>query len=319
MAKKVVVTRQIKDEHLNQLKEKYEVFMWDSAGDPMPKERFLEEMKDADAALTMLSEKVDAEMFGTAKNLKVVSNLAVGFDNIDLEAAAENDVIITNTPDVLTETTAELAFTLMLTSARRIIEANRELESGDWTGWSPYHMAGTDVYGKTVGIFGMGSIGAAFARRLKGFDCRVIYHNRSESKYAADLDAKLVSFDELLKQSDFVLCAAPLTEETKYKFDKDAFDKMQDHAHFINIGRGAHVVEADLKDAVETGVIAAAALDVYDGEPISKDHPFIGMDNMTLLPHIGSASVATRDDMVQLCVDNITHVLEGRSPLTQVK
>lgn len=319
MTQKVVVTRQIKEEHLKQLKEKFEVFMWDSAGDPMPREKFLEEMEDADAALTMLSEKVDAEMFNTAKDLKVVSNLAVGFDNIDLDAAAENGVTITNTPEVLTETTAELAFTLMLTSARRIIEANRELERGDWTGWSPYHMAGTDVYGKTVGIFGMGAIGAAFARRLKGFDCRVIYHNRSESKYAADLDAELVPFDELLEQSDFVLCAAPLTDETKYKFDKEAFGKMQEHAHFINIGRGAHVVEADLKEAVESGAIAAAALDVFDGEPISKDHPFIGMKNMTLLPHIGSASVATRDNMVQLCVDNITRVLEGEQPLTEVK
>src|SRR5690625_4929432 len=186
MTQKVVVTRQIKEEHLKQLEEKFEVFMWDSAGDPMPREKFLEEMEDADAALTMLSEKVDAEMFNTAKDLKVVSNLAVGFDNIDLDAAAENGVTITNTPEVLTETTAELAFTLMLTSARRIIEANRELERGDWTGWSPYHMAGTDVYGKTVGIFGMGAIGASFARRLKGFACRVSYHNRSGSRYAAD-------------------------------------------------------------------------------------------------------------------------------------
>lgn len=319
MTKKVVVTRQIKEEHLKQLKEKFEVFMWDSANDPLPREKFLEEIKDADAALTMLSEKVDKEMFETAQNLKVISNLAVGYDNIDLETAEKNDVTITNTPEVLTETTAELAFTLMLTSARRVIEANRELEAGDWTGWSPYHMAGTDVFGKTIGVFGMGSIGAAFARRLKGFDCKIIYHNRSESKYAADLNAELVSFDELLEQSDFVLCAAPLTDETKYKFDKSAFAKMKSEAHFINIGRGGHVVEADLKEAVETGEIAAAALDVFDGEPISKDHPFIGMDNMTLLPHIGSASVATRDNMVQLCVDNITNVLEGGSPLTQVK
>src|SRR5699024_2293959 len=155
----------LKDEHLNQLKEKFEVFMWDSADNPLPREQFLEEIKDADAALTMLSEKVDAEMFETAKNLKVVSNLAVGYDNIDLEKAEENDVTITDTPDVVIETAAELAFTLMLTSERRVIEANRELEAGAWTVWSLYHMAGTDVFGKSMGIFGMGSIGPAFARR----------------------------------------------------------------------------------------------------------------------------------------------------------
>src|SRR5699024_4496076 len=182
--------------------------------------QFLEEIKDAEAALTMLSEKVDAEMFETAKNLKVVSNLAVGYDNIDLEKAEENEVVITNTPDVLTETTAELAFTLMLTSARRVLEANQELMDNGWSGWSPYHMAGTDVFGKTIGIFGMGSIGASLARRLQGFNCNVLYHNRSESEEGKALGAKLTIFESMLERPDFVLCSAPLTNQTKHTFDK---------------------------------------------------------------------------------------------------
>lgn len=180
-------------------------------------------------------------------------------------------------------------------------------------------MAGTDVFGKTVGIFGMGSIGAAFARRLKGFDCDIIYHNRSESERAKEVGAEYVSFDALLAQSDFVLCAAPLTDQTKHTFDQTAFRKMKQNAHFINIGRGAHVVEDDLRIAIKEGHIAGAALDVFEHEPIGKDHPFVGLQNMTLLPHIGSASVDTREQMMDLCVNNIRQVLTGGKALTQVK
>lgn len=319
MTKKVVITRKINEDCITKLKKDFNVVVWPESEIPMPREKFLEETKDAHGVLTMLSEQVDEEMLAQAENLQVVANLAVGYDNIDLETAKNKNITVTNTPEVLTETTAELAFTMMLMSARRVIEANNELVSGNWTGWSPYHMAGTDVFGKTVGIFGMGAIGATFARRLKGFDCKVIYHNRSESRFAEAVDAEYVSFDELLNQSDFVLCAAPLTDETKHTFDKEAFQKMKHSAHFINIGRGGHVVEGDLKEAVETEEIAAAALDVFENEPIGKDHPFVGLKNMTLLPHIGSASVDTRDKMMELCMDNILQVLNGSQPFTPVQ
>ncbi|MFD2830156.1 2-hydroxyacid dehydrogenase [Corticicoccus populi] len=319
MTKKVLITRMINKECIAKLEKDFEVVVWPEYEIPMPREKFLEEVKDAHAVMTMLSEQVDEEVLSLAENLHVISNLAVGYDNIDLETAKRKNIVVTNTPEVLTETTAELAFTMMLMSARRVIEANKELTDGSWTGWSPYHMAGTDVYGKTVGIFGMGAIGAAFARRLNGFDCKVLYHNRSESDYAKNLNADLVSFDELLNQSDFVLCAAPLTSETKHTFDKTAFEKMKNTAHFINIGRGGHVVENDLKNAVETGEIAAAALDVFDKEPIGSDHPFVGLKNMTLLPHIGSASVDTRDKMMELCINNILQVLNGGKPFTPVE
>lgn len=317
--KKIVITRRINPAMVDKLKKDFEVVVWDEDDTPMPRQKFLEETKDAHGVMTMLSDKVDEEMLGGAQNLKVVANLAVGYDNIDLEAAKSHGVIITNTPDVLTETTAELAFTLMLTSARRVLEANRELMAGEWSGWSPYHMAGTDVFGKTVGIFGMGSIGAAFARRLSGFRTKIIYHNRSRSEAADELGAELVSFEELMAESDFILCAAPLTEETKHRFDKEAFDKMKRSAFFINIGRGAHVVEEDLAQAVRNGDIKGAALDVFENEPISDAHPFTDIPNMTLLPHIGSASVDTRNNMMNLCVNNIMEVLNGGKPITPVR
>ncbi|AKG73291.1 2-hydroxyacid dehydrogenase [Salinicoccus halodurans] len=317
--KKIVITRNINPDIIAKLRKDFEVAVWEEDQKPMPRGKFLEETKDAHAVLTMLSDKIDEEFLANAPDLKIVANLAVGFDNIDLEAAHRHEVVITNTPDVLTETTAELAFTMMLVSARKVLEANKELMAGEWSGWSPYHMAGTDVFGKTVGIFGMGSIGAAFARRLSGFKSNILYHNRSESEAANALGAKLVSFEELLRESDFVLCAAPLTEETKHKFDREAFEQMKESAHFINIGRGAHVVEDDLAEAIKSGKIAGAALDVFENEPIGADHPFIGLDNMTLLPHIGSASVATRNNMMNLCVNNIMEVLNGGTPITPVK
>ena len=317
--KKVVITRNINPDMLQKLRKDFEVIVWEADEQPMPREKFLAETQDAHAVLTMLSDKVDEEMLQNAPELKVVANLAVGFDNIDLAAAERHEVVIANTPDVLTETTAELAFTLMLTSARRVLEANQELMDGEWSGWSPYHMAGTDVFGKTIGIFGMGSIGASFARRLKGFNCNVLYHNRSESEEGRALGAKLTSFESMLERSDFVLCSAPLTNQTKHTFDKKAFSLMKNSAHFINIGRGAHVVEADLAEAVKSGEIGGAALDVYENEPIGADHPFVGLNNMTLLPHIGSASVATRNNMMNLCVNNIMEVLNGGQAITPVQ
>lgn len=317
--KKIVITRNINQDIIAKLRKDFEVSVWEEDEKPMPRAEFLEETKDAHAVLTMLSDKIDEEFLSNAPDLKVVANLAVGYDNIDLEAAEKHKVVITNTPDVLTETTAELAFTMMLVSARKVLPANKELMAGEWSGWSPYHMAGTDVFGKTVGIFGMGSIGAAFARRLSGFKSNILYHNRSESETANALGAKLVSFEELLRESDFVLCAAPLTEETKKKFDKEAFGQMKKSAHFINIGRGGHVEEDDLVEAIQSEEIAGAALDVFENEPIGADHPFVGLDNMTLLPHIGSASVATRNNMMNLCVNNIMEVLNGGTPITPVK
>lgn len=246
--------------------------------------------------------------------------MAVGYDNIDVELANQNQIIVTNTPEVLTETTAELGFTLMLTVARRIVESEKFVQEGQWKSWGPYLLSGKDVHGSTVGIFGMGSIGKAFARRLKGFNVNVLYHNRSRHEDAEQsYDATYVDFDDLLEQSDFIVCTAPLTPETENKFNEEAFNKMKKDAIFVNIGRGAIVDEEALVNAIERHQIAGCGLDVLREEPVNLKHPLLSMDNAVILPHIGSASVQTRDNMIQLCVDNIIAVLEDKSPKTPVK
>lgn len=315
---KIVISRKIPDQFVQQLEHHAEVMMHEDTLQPMPRERLLAESKDADIIISMMSDQINRELLDQCNHLKAVINLAVGFDNIDVAYAEEQHVIVCNTPDVLTETTAELAFTLMLVTARRIIEAAAVVNEGRWKGWEPYMMAGRDVYQKSVGIYGMGSIGTAFARRCKGFDMEILYHTRSRHEQAEqELGARYAAFEELL-QADYIVCTAPLTDETKDIFDQAAFSKMKSDAVFINIGRGGHVVEEDLLKAVQTGQIGAAGLDVVRNEPIAADHPFLSEERIVILPHIGSATVETRDAMIQLCVDNAVNVLKSTEPLTPV-
>ncbi|TDM12546.1 2-hydroxyacid dehydrogenase [Macrococcus lamae] len=317
---KILITRAVPERFLNDLQQMSEVTMYPEELKPMPREAFLEQSNDKTVVITMLSDKVDREYIDNCPELKAVINLAVGYDNIDLDYAAEKGIIVCNTPDVLTETTAELAFTLMLVTARRITEAAEMVQSGGWVGWSPYLMAGKDVYGKTVGIYGMGMIGQAFAQRCKGFGMKILYHNRSRHEEAEQgIGVSYAEFDELIKESDYVVCTAPLTDETKGKFNKEVFQQMKNDAIFINIGRGGHVIEEDLLQAVQNQDILAAGLDVLAVEPIKEDHPFLKEPNIVILPHIGSASVETRDAMIQLCVDNARHILNSEEPLTAVK
>ncbi|MCH4531780.1 D-glycerate dehydrogenase [Staphylococcus haemolyticus] len=316
---KILVTRQIPDRFVEQLKQFGDVKMWEEAFEPMPREQFLKELEDVDACFITLSEKIDATCLEHAKHVKVIANMAVGFDNIDVKLAQEKGIVVTNTPQVLTETTAELGFTLMLTVARRIVEAEKYVQDGEWKSWGPYLLSGKDVHGSTVGIYGMGDIGKSFARRLQGFNTTILYHNRSRHEDAeTELNASYVSFDTLLADSDFVVCTAPLTPETENKFNKDAFSKMKNDAIFINIGRGAIVDEDALIDALDNHEIGGCGLDVLREEPIKLDHPLLKMENAVILPHIGSASVATRDRMIQLCVDNIAAILKGAKPLTPI-
>ncbi|MCD8914300.1 D-glycerate dehydrogenase [Staphylococcus simulans] len=316
---KVLVTRKVPDKFVQQLKEFADVEMWNEEFVPMPRDKFLEEIKDAEAAFITLSEKIDEETLEAAPHLKIVANMAVGYDNINVALAAEKGVTVTNTPGVLTETTAELGFTLMLATARRIVEAEQYVKDGEWKSWGPYLLAGKDVHGSNIGIFGMGDIGKAFARRLKGFEANVMYHNRSRHRRAEkELGVLYVSFDELLENSDFVVCTAPLTPQTKEKFNAAAFKKMRNDAIFINIGRGATVVEEDLIQALEDGEIGGAGLDVFRDEPISADHPLLKFKNVIALPHIGSATVVTRDRMIQLSINNVKSVLQGQPAITPV-
>lgn len=317
---KILITCKIPQQFVNQLKQIGDVVMWDKELTPMPRQTFLNEVKEADACFITLSEKIDVELLKEAPHLKVIANMAVGFDNIDVKKANDIGITVTNTPDVLTETTAELGFTLMLTVARRIIEAERYVQEGQWESWGPYLLSGKDVHGSTIGIYGMGDIGKAFARRLKGFNTRILYHNRSRHKDAErDLNATYVSFEKLLMESDFVICTAPLTSETANRFNKNTFKVMKNDAIFINIGRGAVVDEDALIDAIQNKEILGCGLDVLRHEPIDANHPLLKFENVVIVPHIGSASRQTRDRMVQLCVDNIEAVLNHQSPITPVK
>ncbi|MCU5745936.1 D-glycerate dehydrogenase [Staphylococcus sp. SQ8-PEA] len=317
--KKIVVTRKIPAEFLDQLENLGEVEVWNSEYEPMPRERFLTEIKDATACLITLSERIDQEVFEAAPHLKVIANMAVGYDNIDLQLASRHDVIVTNTPSVLTEATAELGVTLTLSVARKVIEAQDYVKQGKWQSWGPYLFAGKDLHGATVGIFGMGDIGKAYARRLTGFNTTILYHNRSRHLQAEqELGARYVDFETLLKESDFVVCTAPLTSETENKFDRAAFNQMKNDAIFINIGRGPIVDEEALVEALKHNEIAACGLDVLREEPIRMDHPLLDMEQAVILPHIGSATKETRDNMIQLCVDNIEGVLQRGEAKTQV-
>ncbi|MCE5089250.1 2-hydroxyacid dehydrogenase [Staphylococcus devriesei] len=317
---KILVTRKIPDQFIEQLEQLGDVHMWDDEFEPMPRAQFLTELEDAEACFITLSEKIDKESIEHAKNVKIIANMAVGYDNIDVALANRNGIVITNTPNVLTETTAELGFTLMLTVARRIIEAQQYVQNGQWKSWGPYLLSGKDVHGSTLGIYGMGDIGRSFARRLQGFNTTILYHNRSRHEDAErQLNAQYVSFDELLERSDFVICTAPLTSETANKFDEKAFSKMKKDAIFINIGRGAIVDEEALVNALNNNEIGGCGLDVLREEPVRLDHPLLKMQNVVILPHIGSASVVTRDRMIQLCVDNIKAVLQGKAPETPVE
>lgn len=315
MRKRIYITRRLPEETVAPLREHYDVHMWEHEGQSVPRDVLLEEASSAHALWTMLSDTIDREVFERATNLEVVSNLAVGYNNIDLKAAKEKGVIVTNTPDVLTETTADLTFGLMMMTARRLGEAERDLRAGEWKSWLPMGYVGMDLYQAKLGIIGMGRIGEAVARRARGFDMDVLYHNRtrrheSESMYGftyADLD-------ELLTQSDFVVVLAPLTDETRGMLGAEEFAKMKETSIFINVARGEIIDEQALYEALKSKKIWGAGLDVFTKEPVNLDHPLLTLPNVTTLPHIGSASIRTRLAMMALNRDAIVNVLEGKEP-----
>lgn len=315
----VYITRKLPEETIAEITSHFDVKMWEHDDIPVPREVLLEEAKMASALITMLSDKVDAELLTAGNNLKMVANLAVGFDNIDLEAATKLGILVSNTPDVLTETTADLTFALLMATARRVVEAAEYVKAGKWEGWSPYLLAGHDIHSKTIGIVGMGKIGEAVARRAKGFGMEILYHNRSRKMDAEmEFGAQYSSFEELVSKSDYVVSLAPLTAETRNLFTAEVFAKMKKSAIFINVGRGPVVDEPALYQALVNGEIAAAGLDVFVKEPISADHQLLKLPNVIALPHIGSASTETRTAMIKLCCSNVNAVLSGANPKTIV-
>jgi len=315
----IYITRKMPEHILNQFQEDFHISMWEHSDQSVPRDVLLEEVKEADGLFCVLSDKIDQELFQKASNLKVVANLAVGFDNIDLQEAKRKQIVVTNTPDVLTETTADLGFALLMATARRIVEASDFIKKDQWNQWSPYLLAGTDIYQKTIGIVGMGRIGEAVARRAKGFGMNILYHNRSrQSETEKELGVTYADFDHLLAESDFIISVVPLTKETEKKFNRTAFKKMKDSAIFINISRGGVIDEEALVEALKTNEIQAAGLDVFEEEPIRSDHPLLKLDNVVCLPHIGSASTETRTKMIQLCLENMKGVFDGSGAKTPV-
>jgi len=316
MPEKVLVTREIPSAGLRPL-EGYDLTVLSEA--PPARDELLEAAHGASGVLSNVTEKIDAEFMDAAGDgLKVVANMAVGYDNIDVGAARERGIIVTNTPGVLDETTADTAFMLLLAAARRLGESERILRAGEWHWWGPKLFVGVDVWGKTLGVVGMGRIGQAVARRGKGFGMEILYHNRSRKEEAeGELGARYVDLDELLATADFVSVHTPLTDETRHLIGREELDKMKPTAVLVNTSRGPVVDEEALADALAEGRIFAAGLDVYEEEP--KVHPkLLERENAVLAPHIGSGSRETRDGMAVLAAENVVAVLSGEEPKTPV-
>lgn len=315
---RIVVTGRIPEAGLDLLREAGEVWAWDG-DDPIPTDVRDEQLATADAVVTLLTDRVDDAFLDAAPNVQVVANVAVGYNNIDVPACAARGVVVANTPDVLTDATADLAMALTLMVTRRLGEGERLIRSGDPWKWSMFMMLGSGLQGRRLGIIGMGAIGEAFARRAAAFGMSVVYHNRRAVDAATEsaLGAELVGLHELLETSDVVSLNCPYTEATHHLIDEAALDRMQASAYLINTARGPIVDEAALVDALSEGRIAGAGLDVFENEP--EVHPgLIELENAVLVPHLGSATVETRSAMAELAARNVVEVLAGRPPLTPV-
>jgi glyoxylate reductase len=294
------VTHRLPGGALDRLAAEHEVDLWPETLPP-PHEELISRAAPAEGLLSLLSDVIDAELLDAAPSLRAISNYAVGVDNIDIEAATARGIPVGHTPDVLTETTADLALALMLAAARKLVDGAELVRRGEWKTWDPNLLLGFDLHGATVGIVGMGRIGHAVARRVEGFEATVLHTSRSGG----------VPLEELLARSDFVTIHAPLTPETRGLMDGAAFARMKDTAVLVNTARGPIVDTGALERALRHGSIAAAGLDVTDPEPLPADHPLLGAPNLLVVPHLGSASHATRQAMADMAVDNLLAALAG--------
>ncbi|MFB0562749.1 MAG: 2-hydroxyacid dehydrogenase [Candidatus Lokiarchaeia archaeon] len=312
--KKVFVTRQIAEQALQLLRENTNVEV--HPGDlPPQKDELIEHIKDAHGLITLLTDQIDAEIIKHGKRLIIISNVAVGYDNIDVETATKKGVYVTNTPGVLNDATADLAFTLLLAIARRIPEADTFVRSGQWKGWEPNLLLGSDLKDKTLGIIGLGRIGSEVAKRAKCFKMKIVYHQpERDPEKEKGIGVRYVSLEELLSTSDFVSLHVPLTSETKGIIGKKELNKMKNTAYLINTSRGPVVDERALYEALTEGSIRGAALDVFDEEPINPDNPLLKLKNVVLTPHIGSATLETRTRMAVLAAENTVKALKNKIP-----
>jgi glyoxylate reductase len=300
---RVFVTRRLPGDALDRLAAAgHEVDVWPDRSPPPPK-ALREHTVQADALLSMLTDRIDSDLLEAAPRLRANANYAVGSDNIDVEAARDRGIAVGVTPGVLNDATADIAFALLLAIARRLPEGEAAVRSGEWTTWEPDWLLGRDVHGATLGIVGRGRIGDAVARRAEGFGMTVVHHSRSSG----------IPLEELLERADFVSLHVPLTPDTRHLIDAAALARMQPTAYLVNTARGGVVDQDALAAALRDGTIAGAALDVTDPEPLPPDDPLLDAPNLIVLPHLGSATHATRRAMAELAVDNLLAALDGKA------
>lgn len=317
---KVVLTRTLHSFALSELRKRYEIFVH-LGKIPMPKKLLLQKVKNADALICFPYDTIDREIIENAPNLKVISTYSVGFDHIDVKAAKDNHVKIGYTPEVLTNATADLTFALLLDLLRRVTEGDRLIRNGDWRLiFGAYDYVGLDLEGKTLGIFGMGRIGQAVAKRSQPFGLKITYYNRKKlnSSMEKKLHAKYVSFDELITKSDILTIHVPYSKITHGIINHRIFQKMKRNSFLINTARGKIINEKDLIRALKSKLIAGAALDVFENEPISKNHELTKMQNVVLTPHIGSSTAETRKKMAEITIKNLILGLEGKKMVYSV-
>jgi glyoxylate reductase len=308
---KVFITRAIPQKGFDMINEFCEVDMWEGELPPS-REELLKRVPGVDGILSLLTDRIDGEVMDAAgEQLKVISNHAVGFDNIDVPAATARKIPVGNTPDVLTDATADFSFALMMAASRRLMEADRYVREGKWKTWGPMILLGMEMKGATLGLVGFGRIGKAMARRASGFDMRVIYYDPKAKNSYTEGNATQVDFETLLEESDFISLHIPLTPDTRHLIDAEAFSKMKTNAVLVNTSRGP-VVDLDaLYDALKSERIFAAALDVTEPEPLPMDSPLLTLDNLVIAPHIASAGKVTREKMSWMAAKNLLSGLKG--------
>ena len=308
---KVYVSRVIPETGMNILEDSCDVTV-NEKDEQLSKDELIENLKDKDGALVMLSDEIDRELIEACPNLKVVSNLAVGYNNIDVDAAKEAGIIATNVPGVLTEATAELTWALLMAVARRVIEADKFLRAGKFKSWGPKLLMGNDIYGKKLGIIGFGDIGQAVARRAAGFDMEIAYNKRNRLSIAIEkrLGVEYKKLPRLLAESDYITINAPLNSDTYHMISTEELQIMKETAYIINTGRGPIIDEKALVKALKEGVIAGAALDVFENEP-EVEPGLLELDNVVLTPHIGSASKEARYELAEKAASDLVAALTG--------
>src|SRR5699024_5945984 len=272
-------------------------------------------MKNIDGLLCLLTDNIDKSLIDKTSNLKVISNMAVGFDNIDIESATNRKIMVTNTPEILTETTADLTFALLMSTARRLSESENYLRNGKWKTWSPMLLAGQDIHGANLGIIGLGRIGEALSKRAKGFNMNIYYYSRTRKKEKEkELGINYLDLNSVLKKSDFICILIPYNYDTHHFIGKEELTKMKPSAIIINTSRGEIIDEHALYSALKNNHIQAAGLDVFEKEPVSLNNPLLSLKNVTALPHIGSASKNTRINMSIVAAENLIQGLNGETP-----